>query len=387
LAEVLKPAKDLEDHLETLLGADMNTLLVSTSEEAKRLAELITEKGLERVKILALNDLEPSILSSQIPSEGIPLLSQIEVTPGYEGVAQWSFGDCYLVPGTEQLFSLRTQHKDITLLNQQNKTISHEDRSISSGNMPTRTGVFARRREIDELVTVAAGLEQQVSQLEQERENLLQHLQSQEKMHAELKDKLSSIHIESVEHRKEKEKVQVEMSRFEREQAFLGQEIQRLDVQIQDVLRLKEEAQTEIERLNQEIQETIVEFEAVEASLNQAIATLEASVQEINDKKVEHSRLAERVNSLQFQLETTQSDIENKSRRLNQLEDNYRSSEIELANMDQSVAEVKEQLAGAEVEKNEVLVQLADTKEAFNQTCTTLQELRDRKAELQKLRE
>ncbi len=387
LAEVLKPSKEIEDHLETLLGAEMNTLLVSSADEAKHLANLITEKDLERVKILALNDLEPTLAHGNAPSEGTPILTHIHVTPGYESVAQWTLGDCYIVPETEQLFSLRSNHKNVTLLNQQNKTISHDDCSISSGHMPTRTGVFARRREIDDLVTVAAGLEQEVAQLEQERASLLQHLQSQEKMHSELKDKLSSIHIESVEHRKEKEKIQVELGRLEREQNFLGQEINRCESQIEDVLRLKVEAKTEIERLNQEIQETLTELEGVESQLNNANTALETAVQEINDKKVEYSRLAERVNSLQFQLETTQSDIENKSRRLTQLERTYQSSEIELANMDQNVLEVKEQLASAENNKNEVLVLLSDTKQAFNETCTKLQELRDKKTELQKLRE
>jgi len=387
LAEVLKPSKEIEDHLETLLGADMNTLVVSTADEAKHLANLITEKNLERVKILALSDLEPNSSMVSPPTEGVPLLNLIEVTPGYEGVARWSLGDCFMVSEADRLFALRSHHKNITLLNQTNKTISHDDCSISSGNMPTRTGVFARRREIDELINVATGLEQEVVQLEQERESLLQHLQTQEKMHSELKDKLSSIHIESVEHRKEKEKIQVELGRSERDLVFLDQEIQRNETQIQDVIRLKVEAQTEVERLNQEAQENLVELDAVEAQLANANATLEAAIQEINDKKVEHSRLTERVNSIQFQIETTQEEIENNSRRLTQLEDNYRTSEFELKQMDENVAEVREQLADSERRKNEVLVLLSDTKQAFNETCTKLQELRDKKTELQKVRE
>ncbi|MBM4303575.1 MAG: chromosome segregation protein SMC [Deltaproteobacteria bacterium] len=387
LAEVLKPSKEIEDHLETLLGADMNTLVVSTADEAKHLANLITEKNLERVKILALNDLEPNSSMVSPPTEGVPLLNLIEVTPGYEGVARWSLGDCFMVSEADRLFALRSHHKNITLLNQTNKTISHDDCSISSGNMPTRTGVFARRREIDELINVATRLEQEVVQLEQERESLLQHLQTQEKMHSELKDKLSSIHIESVEHRKEKEKIQVELGRSERDLVFLDQEIQRNETQIQDVIRLKVEAQTEVERLNQEAQENLVELDAVEAQLTNANATLEAAIQEINDKKVEHSRLTERVNSIQFQIETTQGEIENNSRRLTQLEDNYRTSEFELKQMDENIAEVREQLADSERRKNEVLVLLSDTKQAFNETCTKLQELRDKKIELQKVRE
>lgn len=387
LAEVLKPSKEIEDHLETLLGADMNTLVVSTADEAKHLANLITEKNLERVKILALSDLEPNSSMVSPPTEGVPLLNLIEVTPGYEGVARWSLGDCFMVSEADRLFALRSHHKNITLLNQTNKTISHDDCSISSGNMPTRTGVFARRREIDELINVATGLEQEVVQLEQERESLLQHLQTQEKMHSELKDKLSSIHIESVEHRKEKEKIQVELGRSERDLVFLDQEIQRNETQIQDVIKLKTEAQTEVERLNQEAQENLVELDAVEAQLANANATLEAAIQEINDKKVEHSRLTERVNSIQFQIETTQEEIENNSRRLTQLEDNYRTSEFELKQMDENVAEVREQLADSERRKNEVLVLLSDTKQAFNETCTKLQELRDKKTELQKVRE
>jgi len=387
LAEVLKPTKEIEDHLETLLGADMNTLVVSTAEDAKHLANLIMEKNLERVRILAINDLEPQQSPGVFPSEATALLNHIEVKAGYESIAKWCLGDCYLVPGTDQLFSLRGHHKNITLLNQQNKMISHDDCSISSGNMPSRTGVFARRREIDDLVSVAAGLNQQVVQLEQERENLLQHLQSQEKMHSELKDRLSSIHIESVEHRKEKEKLQVELNRLDREIAFLTQEITRSETLRQEVFNQKLEAQGEIERLTQEMQDLGVELQSVEEQLLSFNNALETSSQEINDKKVEHSRLTERVNSVEFQLETTRSDIDGKSRRLNQLEDTHRSSEVELQNMDQSIGEVKEQLSSTETEKNQVLVQLSDTKQAFNETCTRLQELRDKKTELQKSRE
>ncbi|NBT57825.1 hypothetical protein EBT16_03475, partial [bacterium] len=208
LAEVVSPDADIEESLETLLGSDMNTILVQTTEEAERLTQLVNARGLERVRLIAISELNRpgQIETSRI--EGVtPLLDRVRVSPEYQVAAQWWFGNVYIVNDINQLFQLRRNHPHLTFITNEGQTVGHRDRSLSSGKTPTKTGVFARRREIEELALDCEKLNTDLTQMSAEREALLQTLQNQEKLHLELKDKLSVIHIEAVEFRKEREKL------------------------------------------------------------------------------------------------------------------------------------------------------------------------------------
>ena len=196
----------------------MNTLLVQTTGEAENLARLIQERGLERVRVLALSEIpgeQIAISDSGVPG-AIGLLSKVRVNPGYEAAAQWWLGNAFLCESMDAVFQLRTQFPRTTLLTSDSRTISHDDHSISSGNLPTKMGVFARRREIEELTDVCRALEENLNALAAERESTLQHLEGSGDLSEQLRDKLSSIHIESVEHRKERESLQLELGRSER---------------------------------------------------------------------------------------------------------------------------------------------------------------------------
>src|SRR5262249_42881923 len=125
-------------------------------------------------------------------------------------------------------------------------------------NQPTRVGVFARRREIDELTTLCTRLEIELAERNVAREQQLAHLQALEARQAQSKDQLSGLHIESVELRKEREKLQLEVSRTERDtQAFAGDE-QRNASQLQVVRDQIEAAAQETAAVVAE-QETLAE--------------------------------------------------------------------------------------------------------------------------------
>ncbi|MFM8269814.1 MAG: chromosome segregation protein SMC [Pseudomonadota bacterium] len=191
LAEVVSPEAEIEESLETLLGSDMNTILVQTTEEAERLTQLVNARGLERVRLIAISELNQAGQGEKPMIDGvIPLLEKIRVSSEYQTAAQWWFGNVYMVTDVSQLFQLRKSYPHLTFITNEGQTVGHRDRSLSSGKTPTKTGVFARRREIEELGTECDKLNQELTQMNSEREALLEHLQNQEKLHLELKDKL-----------------------------------------------------------------------------------------------------------------------------------------------------------------------------------------------------
>jgi len=389
MAEILAPEAEIEDHLEALLGAEMNTLLVKTTEEAESLARMINERGMERVRILALADIEGKAQTAPGVAEATaatPLLNRIRVKAGYEAAAQWWLGNAFLSEDLNKLFALRGQYPNATWLTSDSRTIGHSDRSITSGSLPTKSGVFARRREIEELTVACQGFEAEVARLSAERESLLTHLQTQERLHAQLKDKLSSLHVESVEIRKEKEKIQFELSRIERDHQSLRSELERNQQQLNDLRMQFEKWDADLLQLGDEEVGLAQELEEASQEIENAGRDFEALGNAINEAKIERSRLEEKRNGLEYKLEKLKRDLEQLSHRRENLLSQRARDQKELENLDGNRAEVERQKTEETEERNQILVQISDVKNAFNDTCSSLNEVKDRAHELQKKR-
>ncbi len=387
-AEILQPEASLEDHLELLLGSDMNTLIVNTTEEAQNLARTVTKEDLERVKIIVKSEIatQPGTAQS-LPSDAIPLLSKIRVAPELINIAEWRLKDTYLVPTTERLFELRKEFPNLTFITNESKTIGHGDRSLTSGKLPTKMGVFARKREIEELLEATVRIEGELARLSAEREEKLANLKAQEDRHEALKDTLSSIHIETVGHRKEKEQVVFELGRAQREHADLQHKWQMMDGQIN-------ETKARLESIILEHQEILQNAAEVEEELTLKLAeitTLSASVDEmmalVNEKKIERSRVEERLVSLEYKVKRLRNEIEQHESNLEDLRRDEESARVEIDGMAAKRQEVELNQATSLVDRDATLVKLSDTKAAFNDTCGRLNELREKRTELHRRRE
>lgn len=387
LAEVLSPDADIEESLESLLGADMNTILVQTTEEAERLTRLITERGLERVRIVAITELVASH-SPELFAEGIKsLMQKIRVEAPYEAVARWWFGNVYLAQDLTQLFSLRTQNPSYTFIAADGQTVGHRDRSLTAGKTPTRTGVFARRREIEELEMVCQNLEAELSRLTSERETLFQHLQNQEKLHSELKDKLSVIHIEAVGFRKEREKLHFELTRLEKECEGLTSEQERNRGLESEVKNQVSQLAAEKISLQEQTDQISAELLTLTQKLEKNEKDLESIGQLTNEKRVEKSGLSERRNAVEDKLHKLELEIEDKNRQWDRLVFSQKTDQAELESKASEISQIQSEAEQSHRERDSLLVKLSDVKTAFQDTCTQLTEIRLQKEALQKKRE
>jgi chromosome segregation protein len=247
--------------------------------------------------------------------------------------------------------------------------------------------VFTRRREIDELTEACARIEARLQELNAEREKLLNHLQAQESLQAKLKDGLSSLHIESVELRKERERLQLEVQRSERDLQALGSDVQRNEAALAQVRDQIEANREELATVLAEQEEVVAELEALEEQLATAARDFETLGQTLNEKRVERSRITEQGKSIEYRLESLQNESDRLHGRKRSLADQREREEKELANIDNSIAGVKQEAEQSTVDRNATQVQMQDNKNAFNDTCSRLNELRDQRAELQKTRE
>ncbi len=387
-AEILQPDAALEDHLELLLGSDMNTLIVNSTQEAENLSRTVSREDLERVRIIAKNEIhETSDSMASLPEDAVPLLNRIRVAPELKHIAEWRLKNVYLVSSTDRLFELRQQYPALTFVTTDSKTIGHGDKSLTAGKLPTKMGVFARKREIEELLIATESLEKELSGLNISREDLLANLKSQEDRHEALKDSLSSIHIETVGHRKEKEQITFELSRTEREHTDLQHKWQMNANQITEV-------QARIEQIKVEMVELQEKSVSVEAELTEKLSeiqTLATSVDQmlalVNEKKIERSRVEEKLVSLEYKIKRLRNELDGHDSNLTDLREREESTRMEIEGMIVKRQEVEVTHATSITDRDAAMIKLSDTKAAFNETCQRLAELRDRKAELHKRRE
>jgi chromosome segregation protein len=386
LAEVVQPDAEVEEKLEMLLGADMNTLLVNEIDQAKELARLIQERGLERVRVVALSEMPAAVPTADI--EGArPLLSRVRVTPGFEAAAHRWLGDVYLVDTWESLFSLRAQYPDKTFLAADTGAVAHRDRSVTAGALPTKMGVFARRREIEELDAACRDLQAQVDAKTQEQESLLQKLQEQEKLRDDIKERLSELHIKSVEFRKTKESAQQQLVRTERDYNAVQGDAQRNEALLAQYAEDVDKSREELAGLAGEDEAFRLQIDEAEQEIAKANERASDIASELNERRVDISRLEERVTAVGEKLDKLNQDVAQATRRKESIRDRRSRDEQELGNLDHQAADVTSRKSTSEGERNEILVLQEQSKQAHQETSYQIATLRDQASDINKNRQ
>ncbi len=382
LAETFQPDPSIEEHLEALLGGEMNTLVAHTAEEAERLTRLIQDQGLERVRVVALEELIASHDTGKAYPGTVPVESLLKIQSGFEAVVRWRLGNTYVCDSFDSLFTLRQQYPGVTFLARDTRAVAHGDRSLSAGNPPTKVGVFARRREIDSLTETSQKLETELATLEAERQALLARLEEGEKQQGECKEKLSSLHIEAVERRKERERLQHELNRADRDYNDLSRDSQRNIERLDLAAKQREDAAAELGRVAETETEAVSELDGVETYLAGASERYEAISNEVGKRKVERSRLEEKKRALDEKAQRIADELHEWTRRLGHLQEQRTEDEQELAGIGEKIEQARVQRAQSDQELNQVRVQSSDTKTAFNDACERLQNLRASLSEL-----
>jgi chromosome segregation protein len=387
LAEVFQPDASIEEHLEALLGAEMNTLVVQEGKDAEAIARLIHDQGLERVKVIAVRELANAAASKNSYAGTVPLESLLTVRPGFEAVVRWKLGDTFVCDDLDSLFQLRSKYPGVTFLSKTTRAVAHGDRALSSGNPPTKVGVFARRREIETLNGATVELERSVAALEASRTELLSKLESFENLQSDWKEKLSSLHIEAIELRKERERLQHELKRADRDYSDLTVDSQRNIERLEAAANQREAATEELADVSALEVTATQELESAEDFLSGSSERFESLSLEMQSRKVDRSRLEEKKKGLSDKIQSFENQLHDWSRRLKILVEQRQEEQEELSGIGIKIDEKLTHRSTSETELSEVRVSMSDTKELFNQSCENLQNLRASLSGLQSRRD
>ncbi len=386
-AELFQPDASIEEHLEALLGGEMNTLVVQEGKDAESIARLINDQGLERVKVIAARELGSVVASNDTYPGTVPLESLLTVRAGFEAVVRWKLGDTFVCESLDDLFRLRAEYPGVTFLSKTTRAVAHGDRALSSGNPPTKVGVFARRREIEALNGLTVELERGVTTLEASRSELLDKLESFEKLQSDWKEKLSSLHIEAIELRKERERLQHELKRADRDYSDLTVDSQRNIERLEAASNQREASTEELAEVSTLEMSAAQDLESAEDFLSGSSERFESLSLEMQSRKVDRSRLEEKKKGLSDKIQNAENQVHDWSRRLRILVEQRQEEQEELSGIGIKIDEKLEQTTNSQQELSQVRVSMSDTKELFNQSCENLQNLRASLSSLQSRRD
>lgn len=385
LAELVQPESAFEEHLEHILGHDMNTLVVKHVEEAERLALHIQQTGMERVGVIAYEGSGSLVTESGVEG-AVPLLSKVRIISGYEAVAKRYLGHVYLCAEGDDAFALRRAYPGRTFVTANARLVARADGSMTCGSLTQSTGIFARRREIEMLQSECAQLKTHVDDLTDQHQRLLNQLKSQEREHDELKDRLSSIYIERIELRKEKENIQIELVRTDKD--------------YQDVLRDTENNRSLLESIRSNLdawREKNVRLVTEMGTMNQEASSLisaierhqhelEGTARGLEEKRVSMSALGERIHALEFQCQKSKAEQERALHRSESLR-----NQLEREGTERSAIDLEErQTSLLKTDKNHARGQILELmgllKTQFDESCREIQEIRERKETISRAR-
>lgn len=381
VGEVLEPPPQWEDHLEILLGHELHTLIVSSLEDAEILGRTIHEKALEHVEILAQTANPRRSNGVLVDDYSVPLLSRIRVKEGYERVAAHYLGDVYLTDDLEQLFMHHALYPHLTFMTSDGRTLFRRDGVLACGVLSKKSGIFARKREIEELAVWCEEMKRGVGSLTSERESLLQSLKAREKLHTEMKEKLSSLHVESVEFRKERENIQLESARADCDYRELVALSDRNQSQLGAVRDQLDELVSSLKSVGERKQELSEELAGRELEISHTAKAEQRLVARTSEKRIEKTKYEERRNGFNVALEKLKSEMELGLRHQAALETQKREEENQSRHLIQQESGIQAQRESLLNERGVLASQLSDCRSAYARVCDEIQRSREQREE------
>ncbi len=385
LADVIQPDTSSEELMEALLGEEMHSLIVQTAQDAKQLVDRIEQEQLQKVRVVSLDTIEEPVF--QGAQEGTPILTSLKVKEGYERLTRALFQNVFVVENKERLFELRSQFPNVTWVTSSGRLIAEKDRTLLCGVAPNRVGIFARKREIEELIEKTNVISKDLGNLELQRENLFQHLNRQEKLKEDLRQRLSTLHITAAEQRKEKERLQAEQSRlqrereqWEREQTQAVSKKEQIDREEQELLQKEQNLKISLERYGQ------LRVEC-EEKVNRIELDTENGREELEKNRIELTRSEEKGVAAREKLHSIEEKHSQESIRMASLEKQRLHAMEGLEAIERQAISVTDLLNIQKEKHKEILTKLVDEKNYYQELHTEASELRFKIADLQRTRE
>jgi len=345
--DIIETEPRYECLVESVLGEKLQHIIVQNHQESLRAIDFLKVHGSGRSTFIPLH-LKQNPTLSPTPSlheRVTPLLEVIKVKEEFAHLANYLFGDVWIVSDLDQALELWNHDSVWKTLVTLDGEVLHPSGVITGGcKEHIGSGTFHRKREIRDLTQSNEGLRQQVTLLERTQEQLLASLRSLETSIEDLTQTLHQADLQIVSETKELDQYQAELKRgmlksetlqFEESQlagelAEVQQQIGENEARLQASEVQKTEKEGALGRREEDLQSLKAQIEGLVAEVTEARVRL-VSLQEKRhsiEKNVERARRVSQ--ETDSRLSQHRAEIEENLRLIDAVEERKRLAEAEL---------------------------------------------------------
>ncbi len=220
---------------------------VSLLEDKQRFENL---KG--RVRIICMDRLpaySDGFDFSSYPQVKARMVELINYAPEYEPLAWYLLGKTMLVDDIESAMQMAdiapAGYRWVTM----NGELLEADGTLHAGPHKNSAGLISRKSELRELDMRLQEATQRITDLQNQSEQYTNQAQHLEKNLQNLRTAIYETNTEAVETRSQLEQLEQEINRLKQEQPLIAGEIENLEKQIEESIRIKEASQKDLEQL------------------------------------------------------------------------------------------------------------------------------------------
>ena len=365
LADLLTVSKEYETAIEMCLGASLQNIVTDTENDAKKLIEYLRENNLGRASFLPVSAVKGKKIDRLITNgiSGVIGIAAdlVKYNKKHEQIVLNLLGRTVIVDNMDTAIQLAKQnnysYKIVTLKGD----VINPSGGITGGSIAQKTvNILGRKREIElltkEIKEINSKIEELTKEKEQftsETEDVLEILSSQEK-------NLQDIEIEYATSKEKLTNIEENISKLEIKLDRLKEEDVKIDIQKDETIKLKQEKQLEIEKLDKEIQElnTIINnFAELNKGnqkyiddLNFDITNLKISVSSFDESESSLDEIIERIN---LDIKNSNESIENKKQQREKIIEDNKLLEESIVKIKEEIENIKQEVlnSGEKIEQ------------------------------------
>ena len=362
LANIVSAESKYQTAIEMCLGFSLQNIVTQSEDDAKKMIEYLRKNNLGRASFLPISSVHGKKIEKIKETNGVIGVASdlVKYKKEYEGIVLNLLGKTIVVDNMESAIKVAKLNNYSFRVVTLEGDIINPSGAISGGSVNKKTvNLLGRANEIKELEVQIKGLEEKISKISEEKEELLKQSQS-----VEVEEKNQELKQIEITYATEKEKLnqinqQIESIITKKEK--LSEEISNIENRKEECKNKKEEIKLQVENLTEEIGKLIEEIEEFAKSnkdeqkyiddLNIEITNLKISVSSFDESSTSIDELVERIDK---SIKTENDLIISKQEQIQKME----SQNIELNNnitlFEENIQKIKEAVANSSSKSEEL---------------------------------
>lgn len=357
VADIIKVKENYELAIETAMGGSIQNIVTDKEETAKRTIAFLKERKFGRATFLPLDAIglhNPGNFGGALNEKGIigVASSLVEFEPKYAGIVSHILGKTLIADTLDTAVKIARKYRYtlriVTLEGEQ----LNPGGALTGGAYRNSNHLLGRTREIEEKEKDLEKLEKELKEITEEGQSLAHAISENKKSIEIYKSRLSDLRIQKNTEENAKKQHEERMEELDKLSSEIWLDADHLDLE-------KENALSEIERLNGILNSEGKGSEASVKAIERELLDLEEKISSVNeDYNSKNLQLASLTSGLGFlekereRLEKEESSVQNEIVGLNE---NYKNYETFLTDNEALLSNIKKQIADftSKIEKEE----------------------------------